>query len=115
MWSSCATGAGHSSINSSNQFILQQALSSPSPSSDVFCRRFVANMGMCQFPLIAAKLAAAGISSFRFDHPCAIFSKSQRLGAFQMGNHREESEDMRAAVDFMRSRGKRVAALLGHR
>ncbi|KAI3430988.1 hypothetical protein D9Q98_009391 [Chlorella vulgaris] len=101
-------------LNPQGERLVGKLLDTGSEDVVVLCHGFVANMGMCQFPLIAAKLAAAGISSFRFDHPCAIFSKSQRLGAFQMGNHREESEDMRAAVDFMHSRGKRVAALLGH-
>lgn len=71
---------------------------------------------MCQFPLLAAELAAAGVSSFRFDHPCAIYSKSERRGPFLMGNHEEEVQDMRDAVDFLQgSLGKRVACLLGHR
>ena len=72
-------------------------------------------MGMCQFPLVATQLAAAGLTSFRFDHACAINSKSERKGPFLMGNHEDESQDMRDAVDFMRSQGKRVVCLLGHR
>ncbi len=71
---------------------------------------------MCQFPLLAAELSAAGVSSFRFDHPCAIFSKSERRGPFLMGNHEEEVQDMRDAVDFLQGTlGKRVVCLLGHR
>lgn len=78
--------------------------------------RYVANHTMCQFPLLAAELAAAGLSSFRFDHPCAILSRSQRRGPFLMGNHEEEVQDMRDAVDFLQgSLGKRVVCLLGHR
>lgn len=81
----------------------------------LLCHGYVANLSMCQFPLLAARLAAAGVSSFRFDHACAIHSASERRGPFLMGNHEEEVGDMRAAVDFMRSRGKRVLCLLGHR
>jgi hypothetical protein len=72
-------------------------------------------MDFCQFPLLAQRLAEAGISSFRFDHACAIKSRSERKGPFRMGNHEDESADMRDAVDFMRSQGKRVVCLLGHR
>jgi hypothetical protein len=72
-------------------------------------------MNWCQFPLVAAELAKAGVSSFRFDHACAINSKSERRGPFKLGNHEDEVQDMRAAVDFMRSSGKRVICLLGHR
>lgn len=85
------------------------------PASPTWPSRYVANMGMCRFPLVAAQLAAAGISSFRFDHACAIYSKSERKGPFRMGNHEEECQDMRAAVDFVHSQGKRVVCLLGHR
>lgn len=139
---------------------------------------YVANMSMCQFPRVAAALAAAGLCSFRFDHACAIFSQSQRRGPFLLGNHDDEVgwgrlggarvmarggcsptgptwlapclrpldargqgaaaaacqcgarpplpsstlacllrqvADMAAACEFMRSLGKRVVCLLGHR
>ncbi|KAL4420728.1 hypothetical protein ABPG75_010384 [Micractinium tetrahymenae] len=81
----------------------------------LLCHGYVANHSMCQFPLLAGELAAAGLSSFRFDHPCAIYSASQRRGPFLMGNHEEEVADMRDAVDFLQgSLGKRVVCLLGH-
>lgn len=81
----------------------------------LLCHGYVANHTMCQFPLLAAELAAAGLSSFRFDHPCAILSRSERRGPFLMGNHEEEVQDMRDAVDFLQgSLGKRVVCLLGH-
>lgn len=47
-------------------------------------------MSMCQFPRLAAALAGAGLSSFRFDHACAIFSRSERKGPFVLGNHDDE-------------------------
>ena len=72
-------------------------------------------MSMCKFPLLATQLAAAGVSSFRFDHACAVFSKSERQGPFLMGNHADEVQDMVDAVAFMRSQGCRVVCLLGHR
>ena len=72
-------------------------------------------MSMCKFPLLATQLAAAGVSSFRFDHACAVFSKSERQGPFLMGNHVDEEQDMADAVAFMRSQGRRVVCLLGHR
>ncbi|GAB4816644.1 hypothetical protein N2152v2_003690 [Parachlorella kessleri] len=71
-------------------------------------------MSYCQFPLLAAGLAQAGISCFRFDHAMAINSESERKGPFLMGNHDDEVADMHAAVQFMHSRGKRVTCLLGH-
>ncbi len=56
------------------------------------CRRsYVANSEMCQFPLVAAELAEAGLSSFRFDHACAIRSRSERQGPFLIGNHEDEA------------------------
>jgi hypothetical protein len=63
----------------------------------MLCHGYLANQEMCQFPLIAAGLAAAGMSSFRFDHSMAFRSKSERLqnSAFQMGNHEEEVADFR--------------------
>ncbi|KAI7836013.1 hypothetical protein COHA_010097 [Chlorella ohadii] len=87
----------------------------------ILCHGYVANSEMCQFPLVAAELAEAGLSSFRFDHACAIRSRSERQGPFLMGNHEDEARmraaliaDMAAAVAFMRSIGKRVVCLLGH-
>ena len=78
-------------------------------------RSYTSNMSFCKFPLLAAELAAAGVSSFRFDHGCAVFSKSERRGPFLMGNHADEVQDMADAVAFMRSQGRRVVCLLGHR
>ncbi len=54
---------------------------------------YVANMQFCQFPQLAAGLAEARISSFRFDHPMAIKSESERKGPFQMGNHNDEASE----------------------
>ena len=36
---------------------------------------YIANQSWCQFPLLAAALAEAGVSSYRFDHAMAIASK----------------------------------------
>ena len=70
---------------------------------------------MCNFPAIAAGLAAAGLSSFRFDHPCAWRGESELHGPFLMGNHDDEVADMQAAAEFMRNEhGQMVIALLGH-
>jgi uncharacterized protein len=75
---------------------------------------------MCQFPLLALALASAGVSSFRFDHPMAYRSKSQRKGPFLMGNHDAEVADYVSAVDFITNQlhgsndKKKVTCLLGH-
>lgn len=75
----------------------------------------MANHGWCQFPRLAAGLAAAGVSSFRFDHAMAIQSKSQRRDSFLMGNHDDEVADMVDAVVLVQeAMGRRVACLLGH-
>lgn len=101
-------------VNAKGERLMGRLLDTGSEDAVVLCHGYVANMGMCRFPLVAAQLAAAGISSFRFDHACAIYSKSERKGPFRMGNHEEECQDMRAAVDFVHSQGKRVVCLLGH-
>ena len=88
------------------------------PSHSPLCqptRSYISNMSMCKFPLLATQLAAAGVSSFRFDHACAVFSKSERQGPFLMGNHADEVQDRVDAVALMRSQGCRVVCLLGHR
>ena len=74
----------------------------------------MANTGMCQFPALAAALAASGFSSFRFDHPCAWRGESERKGPFLMGNHGDEVEDMAAAAQFLRGENFNVVCLLGH-
>ena len=94
--------------------ILPSQLTIPLPLSQPI-RSYTSNMSMCKFPLLATQLAAAGVSSFRFDHACAVFSKSERQGPFLMGNHVDEVQDMADAVTFMRSQGRRVVCLLGHR
>ena len=63
------------------------------PLSSTLCRSYVANSEMCQFPLVAEELAEAGLSSFRFDHACAIRSRSERKGPFLMGNHEDEERE----------------------
>jgi alpha-beta hydrolase superfamily lysophospholipase len=78
------------------------------------CHGFMANKDMCQFPLIASTLANRGLSSFRFDHPCAWNGESERIGHFLLGNHEEEVDDMKCAVHFLRSQGRSVICLMGH-
>ena len=80
----------------------------------LICHGYMANKDMCKFPALAAALAAAGVSSLRFDHACAWRGESQRAGPFLMGNHEDEVQDMQAASSFLRDQGRRVLALVGH-
>lgn len=81
----------------------------------LLCHGYMANHTMCNFPALAAALAAVGLSSFRFDHPCAWRGESEIHGPFLMGNHDDEVADMGAAAEFMRKEhGQTVVALLGH-
>ncbi len=72
--------------------------------------RYVANMSYCQFPLLAAGLAQAGISCFRFDHAMAINRESERKGPFLMGNHDDE---VRGALCGVLQGGWLLARVLG--
>ena len=85
-------------------------------SNDVvlLCHGYMAHKDMCHLALVARSLADCGLSSFRFDHPHAWKGESERQGPFMMGNHEEEVDDMKCAVKFMMSRGKRVSCLVGH-
>lgn len=85
-----------------------------SPGVTILCHGYMANKDMAAFPALAAALAVAGLSSFRFDHACAWRGDSQRLGPFLMGNHAEEVGDMQAAAAFMRTHGKEPTCLVGH-
>jgi pimeloyl-ACP methyl ester carboxylesterase len=81
----------------------------------ILCHGYMANYNFCQFAALAAGLAEAGISSFRFDHPCAYHGQSELKGNFRMGNHDEEVADMAAAAEYLRKeKGLTVLALLGH-
>ncbi len=86
-----------------------------SPHVVILCHGYMANYTFCQFPALAAGLAEAGFSSFRFDHPCAFRGQSELKGDFKMGNHDDEVADMAAAAEFLRKeKGLTVLALLGH-
>ncbi|CAL8464177.1 g3712 [Coccomyxa elongata] len=61
-------------------------------------------------PALAAALAAAGLGSLRLDFP----GNGESPGTFRYANMRDEAEDMRAAVEFLRRQGKTVVGLLGH-
>ena len=102
MWSSCAMGeraARHGGMalpavgyDGWADFSCSSMHPQPVVQLPPSCRRsYVANSEMCQFPLVAAELAEAGLSSFRFDHACAIRSRSERQGPFLMGNHEDEA------------------------
>lgn len=80
----------------------------------LLCHGYMANQSMCRFPALASELAAAGLSSFRFDHPCAWQGASERNGPFLMGNHAAEVADIKCAAQFLRSKGRTVSVLLGH-
>jgi dienelactone hydrolase len=85
----------------------------------VLCHGYMANKDMCNFGLIADTLAnEAGVSSFRFDHPCAWRGESERKGPFLMGNHEDEVSDIVAAVKFIKNSSQQVkrnvTCILGH-
>lgn len=80
----------------------------------VLAHGYTSNRNSCRFAEIAAALADAGVSSFRFDHPCAIGGLSERNGPFRMGNHHDEVADIHAAVTHMRDSGYDVVCVLGH-
>ena len=80
----------------------------------LMCHGYTSNKNSCRFAEIAQSLADAGMSSFRFDHPCAVGGESERIGEFRMGNHGDEVEDIRCAVAFLRDQGYDVVCLLGH-
>ncbi len=80
----------------------------------VLAHGYTSNRNSCKFAQIAAALASAGISSFRFDHPMAIGGLSERQGSFRMGNHKDEVDDIHAAVTFLRDNGETVVGVLGH-
>ncbi len=80
----------------------------------VLAHGYTSNRNSSKFPQIAEALAAAGISSLRFDHPMAIGGLSERHGPFRMGNHKDEVEDIHAAVTFLRDNGETVVGVLGH-
>jgi predicted alpha/beta-hydrolase family hydrolase len=80
----------------------------------VLAHGYTSNRNSCKFAQIAAALAAAGISSLRFDHPMAIGGLSERHGPFRMGNHNDEVDDIHAAVTFLRDNGDTVVGVLGH-
>lgn len=80
----------------------------------LLCHGYTSNKNSCRFGEIAQGLAHAGMSSFRFDHPCAVGGDSTRLGEFRMGNHADEVDDIRCAAEFLRGEGYRVVCLLGH-
>lgn len=75
---------------------------------------YTSNRNSCRFSEIALALASAGVSSYRFDHPCAVGGLSERKGPFRMGNHGDEVSDIHAAVEHMREQGFDVVCVLGH-
>lgn len=80
----------------------------------ILCHGYLANSTTTKFLAISSTLASHGICSLRFDHPCALQGESERLGPFLMGNHEDETEDIKAAVKYLRSLGKDVKFILGH-
>jgi alpha-beta hydrolase superfamily lysophospholipase len=107
-------------INSNGELLYGIYTDTGSKDVVILCHGYMANNSMCQFPLLALALASAGVSSFRFDHPMAYRSKSQRNGPFLMGNHEAEVADYVSAVDFITNQlhgsndKKKVTCLLGH-
>ncbi|CAK0786160.1 hypothetical protein CVIRNUC_009373 [Coccomyxa viridis] len=61
-------------------------------------------------PQMAAALAEKGHSSLRFDFP----GNGESDGTFRYANMKEEKEDIRAAVLYLRAQGRSVTGLVGH-
>lgn len=50
----------------------------------VLAHGYTSNRNSCKFGQIATALAAAGISTYRFDHPMSVGGLSERKGPFRM-------------------------------
>jgi Serine aminopeptidase, S33 len=102
-------------INPNGERLVGIFVDTGSPNVVILCHGYMANYTFCQFPALASGLAAAGFSSFRFDHPCAYRGQSELKGDYKMGNHDDEVADMAAAAEYLRKeKGATVLALLGH-
>lgn len=101
-------------LNDKGEKLVGTLLDTGSSHVVLMCHGYLSNRNSCRFGEIAAALASAGMSSFRFDHANSLFGLSKRIGPFRMGNHAEEVSDIHRAVQLLQSQGKTVTCLLGH-
>lgn len=76
----------------------------------ILCHGFRSSKQSGTLSALATGLAEAGVSTFRFD----FSGNGESEGKFAYGNYWQEVEDLRAAVEFLTSRGSRVVCVVGH-
>eukprot|EP00884_Botryococcus_braunii_P010915 jgi/Botrbrau1/19825/Bobra.0124s0066.1 len=76
----------------------------------ILCHGLADHRDSFVYPELANVLAASGISTLRFD----FCGNGMSDGIFKYANFREEVEDVRAAVEFLKRKGLEVVALVGH-
>ena len=102
-----------SGIKNARGEALAVVLDEGSPGTDdvvVVCHGFRSSKEGATPSLIARGLAARGVAAARFD----FSGNGESEGEFEYGNYKSEAEDLRAVVEGLRARGRRVAAIVGH-
>lgn len=96
---------------------LQESSASSSSSSGrssknlcILCHGFQSSKELPTLVSIAGALAAAGVSSYRFD----FTGNGESEGEFAYGNYWREAEDLRSVVKYWRFRGWQVVSVIGH-
>jgi predicted alpha/beta-fold hydrolase len=76
----------------------------------ILCHGFRSSKLSGTLSALSTGLAEAGVSTFRFD----FSGNGKSEGKFAYGNYWQEVEDLRAAVEFLASKGSRVVCVAGH-
>ncbi|BBN05237.1 uncharacterized protein MPTK1_3g11480 [Marchantia polymorpha subsp. ruderalis] len=76
----------------------------------VLCHGFRSSKKSTTLGVVASTLVTAGFSSFRFD----FSGNGESEGEFAYGNYWKEVEDLRAVIEYWRSQGREITAIIGH-
>jgi hypothetical protein len=76
----------------------------------ILCHGFRSSRADPSLVTLAAALAGAAFSTYRFD----FTGNGESEGAFAYGSYWREAEDLRSVVNYWRFRGWRVVSLIGH-
>lgn len=96
--------------NASGELLVGVLVDDDMQDAVVLCHGYMDGKDRFHFPAMAEALRGTGFASLRFD----FAGNGESEGEFDFCAYDKEVEDIKASVEYLRSKGKRVVAVVGH-
>ena len=95
--------------NGRGEKLVGTLVEAPTAKTVVLCHGYSDNRDTAILQAFAQRIDEIPLSSFRFD----FSGNGESEGTFEYGNYWEEVEDIRSAVEYLRTENREIHALIG--